>query len=598
MANEQPHVVAIVQARMRSTRLPGKVLKPIAGKPLLWHVLHRIGKCASIQGVIVATSTDPADDAIAEYCWQTGVPYIRGPQDNVLERFAMAAKVTRADVIVRVNADAPLIDPGFVDFLTRAMIAADADFVMLKDGAVAAHDGVDPMSRRALDKLAREAGDDPVAREHVSAYFKTHPGFVKIARIDPPAAYVFKGARLSVDTPADAEFIEAVYRRLDAQAGEANLTDLISLLRRDPNLLGVNAHIAQKPVTHSGGNIVFRCDGGGPLGLGHVKRSLALAKILRDAHGYGGVFAMSEHGQANALVETEGFAVERWREDEGETEWFAGVLARANPGAVIFDTRLPHGAAAVRMARQSGAFTAVIDDASERRLEADAAFYPPVPQANNLEWRGAKTQRFTGWEWVVLGDAPIARVARAADAPLNVLIAMGGSDPMHQTLPVARAVAAVLGTHRITVGIGPDVENAQELVRALRQLPGPMTIVEGARDLRPAMAEADLAVASFGVTAYELAAHGVPALYLALTPDHAVSAQACVDSGMGRLIGEAGCAPRMIEDAVAALIEDSGARQEMGRAGRHWVDGMGAARIASTIAARIGAQRERFRRAG
>ena len=98
-------VVAIVQARMGSTRLPGKVLRPIAGEPLLWHVLHRLRRAVLLDDIVVATSVNPRDDAIVSFCREENVTCVRGPEDNVLARFAIAAERSKADYILRVSAD-------------------------------------------------------------------------------------------------------------------------------------------------------------------------------------------------------------------------------------------------------------------------------------------------------------------------------------------------------------------------------------------------------------------------------------------------------------------------------------------------------------
>src|ERR1700750_3327786 len=110
-------IVAVIQARMGSTRLPGKVLKPIAGKPLLWHIVHRLRASRLIEDIAIATTTNPADEAIVEFAAAEGVTVLRGPEDDVLARFAMAAEAMDADVIVRVSSDAPFIDAHFVDHL-------------------------------------------------------------------------------------------------------------------------------------------------------------------------------------------------------------------------------------------------------------------------------------------------------------------------------------------------------------------------------------------------------------------------------------------------------------------------------------------------
>src|SRR5712664_1599136 len=118
-----PHVVAIVQARMGSTRLPGKVLKPIAGKPLLWHVLHRLKSCSTLNYTVVATSDNPRDDAIEAFCREEKIEIVRGPADNVLARFQQAAQAATGDIIVRVSADSPFVDAHFSDQLVTALIA-------------------------------------------------------------------------------------------------------------------------------------------------------------------------------------------------------------------------------------------------------------------------------------------------------------------------------------------------------------------------------------------------------------------------------------------------------------------------------------------
>src|SRR5215469_1146633 len=177
---------------MGSTRLPGKVLKPVAGKPLLWHIVHRLKACRLLEDIAVATSVNPADEAIVEWCDQEGVIVVRGPEDDVLARYARAAEKLDADIIVRVSSDAPFIDAGFVDHLVSALIAQDGDYVLLEEGAVTAHEGVDPL-----------------AREHVTGYFKLHPDFVKVARAAPYESLARDGGRITIDTPDDLAFAEA-----------------------------------------------------------------------------------------------------------------------------------------------------------------------------------------------------------------------------------------------------------------------------------------------------------------------------------------------------------------------------------------------------
>src|SRR5436305_4583800 len=197
-ARENIRVVAVIQARMGSTRLPGKVLRPVAGRPLLWHIVHRLKACRLLEDIAVATTVNPADEAIVEWCNAEGITVVRGPEHNVLARYATAAEKLDADVIVRVSSDAPFIDAGFVDHLVATLIEQDGDYVLMEEGSECAHEGVDPFSRRALDRLMMDAAQDPAAREHVSHYFKLHPEFVKVVRAKAYAPLARKSGRFTV----------------------------------------------------------------------------------------------------------------------------------------------------------------------------------------------------------------------------------------------------------------------------------------------------------------------------------------------------------------------------------------------------------------
>ncbi|NQV22208.1 MAG: NTP transferase domain-containing protein, partial [Rhodospirillales bacterium] len=264
-------VAAIIQARMGSSRLPGKVLRMLAGKPVLWHIVHRLRKSTRIDRIAIATTTDTADDPIEAFARAEGVTVVRGPEDDVLARFAIAADVLEADVILRVTGDAPLVDPKVADQLIRALEDADADYATYAPEGIAIDEGFSPLSRRALERLCEVAPDDPVAREHVTAYFKEHPDFGRVATITPPSARAFD-ARLSVDTPADLEFLEAVYRELCAAPGDADVKQVVALLRQRPDLVAINQYVHQKGAREEGISVLIRCDGGAELGLGHVVR--------------------------------------------------------------------------------------------------------------------------------------------------------------------------------------------------------------------------------------------------------------------------------------------------------------------------------------
>jgi len=586
---EHLRIVAVIQARMGSTRLPGKVLKPVAGQPLLWHIIHRLKDSHLIEEIAVATTTHARDDAIVQFGQTHGIAVVRGPEDNVLSRFALAAETLDADIIVRVSSDAPFIDAGFVDHLIASMIEQGGDYVLLEEGAVTAHEGVDPMTRRALDKLMMDAHDDPVAREHVTGYFKLHPEFVPIARAKPFPPLAREGGRLTIDTPDDLAFVEAVHARMDARAGEASLADLLLLLEREPVLRSLNDHVQQKKLGVASGLAFIRCDGGGAFGYGHVKRMVALARALRDREGIGSVFAVNGTEDALAPIRSAGFEAELTGADIAALQQ---ALNAKKPDFLLLDCREGPSRAEVEDLKKSAGLTVVIDDGSDRRLAADLAYYPPVPQAEHLDWKGSHCVAQIGWEWALLGLSQIAPRSKPASPRPTLLVAMGGSDPYGLTLRTARALARLDPIFRARFVIGPGMDDREKVASTIAKLRSNFETIEGADDLAVEYASADFAIAAFGVTAYELAAFGVPALYLCLTEDHALSASAFEYGGMGISLGLAdGVSDERIAKSVWSLLGNTIRQREMRAAGLMTIDGQGASRIAADLADALNARR-------
>lgn len=584
IARKYPRIVAVIQARMGSTRLPGKVLRPVAGKPLLWHIVHRLKASRLIEEIAIATTVNPLDEAIVEFGAAHGVAVIRGPEDDVLARFAMAAEQLDADIIVRVSSDAPFLDARFIDHLVTSMMAQGGDYVLMEDGAPCAHEGVDPLTRRALVKLMLHAGEDPAAREHVTGYFKLHPDFVRIARAPAYPLLAREGGRLTIDTPDDLAFVEAVHDRLHARAGEASLSDLLLLLEREPELRAINGHVKQKPILPSGGLALIRCDGGGKYGYGHVKRMVALARALRDRESIGVLFAL--HGTPDAALPIRRAGFETVMIESHDD--LAALIRKQSPDLLLLDGREGPSRGELEALRRDIPIVAMIDDGSDARLAADFAYYPPVPQARMLDWTGARTVPRIGWEWSLLGLNPHLTPVHAMPARPTLLVAMGGSDPMGLTLRAAQALTPLDAAIRIRFVIGTGMADAAKVAAQLVSLKGTYETVEGADDLAVEYASTDLALCAFGVTAYELAAFGVPAIYLGLTEDHARSASAFEAAGMGQSLGVASqVRDEDILSAVKALMSDPLRRREMRNAGFATLDGNGAARIAADLAAAL-----------
>ncbi|HEY5337814.1 MAG TPA: hypothetical protein VIJ85_06405, partial [Rhizomicrobium sp.] len=223
-----------------------------------------------------------------------------------------------------------------------------------------------------------------------------------------------------------------------------------------------------------------------------------------------------------------------------------------------------------------------------RRLAADVAYFPPVPQAFQLDWTGSDCVARIGWEWALLGLAKAKLKERVHTTRPSLLVTMGGSDPAALTLRIARALSRLDPVFRARFVIGPGMKDAARTARNIANLAPNFETIEGADDLATEFAASDAALAAFGVTAYELAAYGVPALYIALTEDHALSASAFENAGLGLSLGvESQIEDADIAQAAWALLADSVRRREMHAAGLMTIDGDGAARIAADLAASL-----------
>ena len=239
-------VVAIVQARMGSTRLPGKVLKDIAGESMMARVIERLHRSNRIDEVLVATTDESADDAIVDECRKVSVRVSRGSQDDVLDRYVKAAELASADVVVRITSDCPLIDPEITDKTIARFLDELPDYA--SNTIVRTYPrGLDTevMSSSALTRAWREA-QKPYEREHVTPYLIEHPSDFRLVSVMGDRDY--SAHRWTVDTPEDFLFAESVYERLKAKS-VFFWRDVLDLIEREPELAELNSGVAQK-LTH------------------------------------------------------------------------------------------------------------------------------------------------------------------------------------------------------------------------------------------------------------------------------------------------------------------------------------------------------------
>ena len=239
--------VAIIQARMSSTRLPGKVLKDIQGIPMLAWVVERTRLARRLDGVVVATTTDPSDDDIEAFCRQQGYPVTRGSLNDVLDRYYQAARQVNASVIVRLTADCPFMDAGLIDAMLAEFSGSSLDFMADRlpppwKRTFPIGLDIEIVTFQALERAWKEA-KEPFEREHVMPYFYDQEGRFRIRVIDHTPDYGH--LRWTVDTAEDLEAI----RRIAAQFSprmDFSWEEVLALVENQPALSQINAAVHHK----------------------------------------------------------------------------------------------------------------------------------------------------------------------------------------------------------------------------------------------------------------------------------------------------------------------------------------------------------------
>lgn len=238
--------VAVIQARMGSSRLPGKVLMQLGNRSVLQRVMERVSTASLVDEVMVATSVLPGDDGIWRECARLGVRCFRGSEQDVLARFHGAAEAAGADHVVRITGDCPLFDGSVLDSMLAKYRGTDPAADYMSNVAVRRFPrGLDAevFSRAALHKAAAEA-KEPHQREHVTPYFYENPGLFRLGSFE--GTEDLSAHRWTLDTPEDWAFMERVHEALSGAFGDSYGTgEVLELLRRHPEIFRLNSGIQQ-----------------------------------------------------------------------------------------------------------------------------------------------------------------------------------------------------------------------------------------------------------------------------------------------------------------------------------------------------------------
>lgn len=245
------HTVIIAQARMGSTRLPGKVMMDLGGRPVIEHVLERALAVKRANALVIATPDLPEDESLALHVRSLGVEVVQGSAEDVLSRYAKAARAAQADVVVRITCDCPLIDPAVIDESIEAFFSSGADYctnALRRTYPI----GMDVEVLKVAAVYAAESeATEKQHREHVTPFIYQHAERFKLHNVEAPAWATRPELRLTVDEPADLMFLRELLRR--SHGSSLSLREVLAVVDGHPELLELNAGVmhryVEKPAT-------------------------------------------------------------------------------------------------------------------------------------------------------------------------------------------------------------------------------------------------------------------------------------------------------------------------------------------------------------
>lgn len=239
------NIVAIIQARMSSNRLQGKVMKVVQGKTVLRHVIDRVAACRTVNNIVVASTNFDEDDLIETEAISAGALVYRGSLNNVLDRYYNAAIMSKADIIVRITSDCPLIDPSVIDALVEFFLHhpnKKIDYV--RGNGFPLGINAEVFTFKSLQRCWEEASIE-YEFEHVTPYIYTHPELFSVDFLEN--SQDISQLRLTLDTKEDWQLIQIIFNRLQTETGKiVKLNEILKLIDEEPELITINQHIRQK----------------------------------------------------------------------------------------------------------------------------------------------------------------------------------------------------------------------------------------------------------------------------------------------------------------------------------------------------------------
>ena len=577
--------IGILIARMTSSRLPGKSLRQIAGRPLVAYVLERLQAVSGLDEIWLATTAEEADAPLAAWGKAQGLHVLTypGKTDDVVGRITAVLDQAQPESFIFALGDSPFVDTAlmqrFIDALTEH---SDWGLVGV-DGSLgpSIHHGIGCYRAEAWRRIDA-ASQTPMHREHLASVLREQPDLVTTGLILDSPDYHNKPYRLTVDTKVDVQLMETLIEALQQPGKVIPFAEVVAYLDAHPDVAQINTHVRQRTVEESSLKVLMAVQAGGAFGRGHLSRCQTLAQTLEEYFSASNVFWMDTPDPAlRQDLSQQGYAVIN-------ADWsLSETLRQGHYHRLVLDFQTSISQSLIRELRRIQTDLAIVslDNASLGCDEVDAVVLPNAHGVANPDWSPA-LKCYSGAEYTVLGQHIKHRERVEDGTPFKrpfLLITMGGTDPGLMSEKILKALEGLEECH-IDLVVPPHYPNPEHLEQIATHLPSTVTLYWRTNNLKALMQHATLAIAAFGITAYELAYMGVPTLLVAHHPaqvpeiERFTQYDAAINLGLGDTLD----GPALYQQ-VLDILNDSAKRTQMNQAALSLLDDQGAFRVAQVI---------------
>jgi UDP-2,4-diacetamido-2,4,6-trideoxy-beta-L-altropyranose hydrolase len=583
----------IVQARLGSTRLPGKILQTLGNQTVLAHCVQRLRQVKGADQVVIATTDKTSDDSVAAAAASYGATVFRGDEQDVLARYLGAARAVNADVIMRVTSDCPLIDADICDAVLQLRAERGADYAANNMPRLFPH-GLDceAFTRAALERAASEA-TDPYDREHVTPWLRRMPG-LRRANLTGPG-WPANQHRWTLDFPEDLDFFREIFAHLPLDH-LVSWQDVLSLIGRDRTRAAANSRHRVAPAMANDPEApvaVFCFPANARIGTGHAMRCNTLQSRL-EALGWRCYWAIDDDSAAFLGQTIPPGAQLRLSATEPTAQAAEIGTAIGHCDVLVIDSYdMP--VAFAKAARNFAAQIVYFDDLANRAMDADLVINPtpgftPEQYAESLRPGG---RALLGPAYALLRQQFAARRRALPATPVNpvaigrVLVAFGGVDPLNGTA-MALEVLAQHPDLKIEVVLGNGAPHLAEVTAAVARLGSRARLLTDVADMSGVMAAADLVIGAPGTSTWERGCLSLPSLLVGIAENQRANAAIVEQAGAGLV---AGFLTTQSRDDVCAhlardldhLLTDPAHCRRMALAAARLCDGRGSQRVVASL---------------